>query len=423
MIFKKWQVYAGFLIIAALACIYLFVLGGIDAGEDDSDDPYNRFLKEQEEKKKEKDKPKDVMPVKVEVSEVFRGELIKRVSAYGHAQAMKLVKITPEKTGKVSEIKVSEGNFVKKGDLLFKLDDEGVKLEYQKAKDEEVKAYSQFLVEEMEFRGGENYRAKRLAKAEKDFREAEKRYEKGLISRSDFEAKERIYELTKEAARLNRDEVRLIETGLSNARLNLESAKLELEKTKCRAPFDGVVTGIEIVEGQQVSNATEVMTLVDYKKIKIVAEVLENEIPALKINRKVKIDFLAIEDKVYEGTIAHISPLIDTEKRTGEVIIYIDNPDYAIKPGMMARIRLDAHIFHDRLLVPRSAVLERDGKRLVFIVKDARAQWEYVRTGLENEEYVEIIPDANVGVHGVHEGDMVIISGHYSLAHDTKVIY
>jgi RND family efflux transporter MFP subunit len=421
MIFKKWQVYAGFVIIIVLVCVYLFVLGGIGSENDVEKDPYTRFVEEQE--KRDEDKPKDVMPVKVEVSKVFSGDLVKRVSAYGHAEARKLVVITPEAVGKVSRIQVSEGSTVKRGELLFELNDEEATLTYKRAKDDEISAYSKFLVEEMDFRGGMDYRDRRLLEAEKNYKEADKRLKDRLISSSEFESAKRLYELTKEAAKLNRDEVRLITTGLSKARLEVESARFDLRKTKCRAPFGGVITGIKIVEGQMVGTATEAMTLVDYKKIKIVAEVLENEIPALEVDRKVKIDFMAIEDKVYEGTIAHISPLIDTEKRTGEVIIYIDNPDYTIKPGMMVRIRLDAHIFHDRLLVPRSAVLERDGKRLVFIVKDGRAQWEYVQTGLENEEYFEIIPDPNVGVHGVHEGDTVITSGHYSLAHDTKVIF
>jgi hypothetical protein len=52
-----------------------------------------------------------------------------------------------------------------------------------------------------------------------------------------------------------------------------------------------------------------------------------------------------------------------------------------------------------------------------------RAQWEYVRTGLESDEYIEIIPDPEIGILGVHEGDTVITDGHFSLAHDVKVRY
>jgi cell shape-determining protein MreC len=82
---------------------------------------------------------------------------------------------------------------------------------------------------------------------------------------------------------------------------------------------------------------------------------------------------------------------------------------------MFAHVVLDTEIFADRLLVPVEAVLLRDNRQLVFVVRDGRAQWEYVTTGLENEEWMEIIGD------NLNEGDIVVTSGHFTLAHDTQV--
>jgi RND family efflux transporter MFP subunit len=363
------------------------------------------------------------VPVKVKVEKVIAGDLIKRVSAYGNAEAQKLVKITPETSGKVIKMFVKEGDRVSKNTVLFKLDTTDAQLSLKRAKNDEIKAYSEFLVSEMDYNGMNDDRNVKIEQARKRLDEAKKKFESGSISKKEYEQVAYSCELTIEASSVNRGEVVKSRTGLTGAKLSVESAELEIKKKNITAPFDGTVTDIKIVEGKNVNAGEESMTIVDYKNIKIAAEVLENEIPALKVGRKVKIDFLAIEGKIYGGLISAISPLIDSEKKTGKVYINIPNADLKIKPGMYARIRLDAHIFGGRLLVPRAAVLERDGKRLVFVIKNGRAQWEYVRTGLENEEYIEIIPDSEIGILGVHEGDMVITDGHFSLAHDVKVSY
>lgn len=371
----------------------------------------------------ESGKSEESIPVSVKVGKVIVGDLIKRVSAYGNAEATRIVKIVPETSGKVIELAVHEGDRVSKNNILFKLDDADARMRLDQAKDDENLKYSQFLIREMDYDGMSDNRSINIDAAKKRLQEAEQKLKDGVISKKEYDQIAHTCQLAIEAAGVNRSDIVKSSTGLTNARLNVESAKLELQKKTIRAPFDGIVTDIKIVAGKTVSTGEETMTLVDYRNIRIAAEVLENEISALKKGRKVKIDFLAIEGKVYDGEISAISPLIDPEKKTGKVYINIPNPDYMIKPGMYARIRLDAHIFGGKLLVPRSAVLERDGKRLVFIVKNGRAQWEYVRTGLENEEYIEIIPDSEIGILGVHEGDIVITDGHFSLAHDVKVRY
>jgi HlyD family secretion protein len=82
---------------------------------------------------------------------------------------------------------------------------------------------------------------------------------------------------------------------------------------------------------------------------------------------------------------------------------------------MFAQVSLDAEILGDRLLVPLEAVLLRDNRELVFVVRNGRAQWEYVTTGHENERWIEILGD------NIHEGDIVVTGGHFTLAHDIPV--
>jgi RND family efflux transporter MFP subunit len=426
MIFNKKTLYLAVGAAALIIAAFIIIPAKSKTAENPANgntDAQNTNAKSSDNNLSKNSKSDESVPVSVKVEKVIVGDLIKRVSAYGNAEATRLVKITPETSGKVIQLRVKEGDKAAKNAVLFRLDNADARLKLEQAKDTEILAYSQFLIREMDYEGLDDNRSINIESAKKRLEDATNKYNAGLIPKKEYEQILHTCKLAIEAAGVNRSDVVKSSTGLTSARLNVEAAKLDLQKKDVRAPFDGIVTDIKIVEGKTVGSGEETMTLVDYRNICIIADVLENEISALKIGRKVKIDFLAIEGKIYDGAISAISPLINPEKKTGKVYINIPNADYKIKPGMYARIRLDAHIFGGRLLVPRSAVLERDGKRLVFIIKNGRAQWEYVHTGLENDEYIEIIPDPEIGILGVHEGDIVITDGHFSLAHDVKVKY
>jgi hypothetical protein len=98
----------------------------------------------------------------------------------------------------------------------------------------------------------------------------------------------------------------------------------------------------------------------------------------------------------------------------------MDNPSEEIKPGMHAEVEFPTEIFTGRLLVPQQAILVRGGRKLVFAVEGDVAKWRYIEVGLENERFAEVLPGKEPG-WGVSAGDTVIIEGHITLAHDTKV--
>ena len=79
-----------------------------------------------------------------------------------------------------------------------------------------------------------------------------------------------------------------------------------------------------------------------------------------------------------------------------------------------AEVEIAAEIFKDRVIVPQEAVLTRGGRKLVFVVEEGTAKWRYVEIGVENERYAEILD-------GVMAGELVIIEGHFSMAHDARV--
>ena len=82
---------------------------------------------------------------------------------------------------------------------------------------------------------------------------------------------------------------------------------------------------------------------------------------------------------------------------------------------MFADLKIRIHEYQDRLLIPRDALLIRDERKVTFVYQKGRAQWHYVQTGLENDQYYEIL-------EGLEEGDSLITSGHFNLAHDARVV-
>jgi HlyD family secretion protein len=88
---------------------------------------------------------------------------------------------------------------------------------------------------------------------------------------------------------------------------------------------------------------------------------------------------------------------------------------------MYADVRLEAARLANRILVPARAVIQRDGRPLVFVVKEGRAQWVYINPGRSNGSETEVLPDTATGLIPVQVGDQVIIEGHITLAHDAPV--
>ena len=91
-----------------------------------------------------------------------------------------------------------------------------------------------------------------------------------------------------------------------------------------------------------------------------------------------------------------------------------DTPGAVLRPGMIVSVRIATAIEPESVVVPQEAVIHREGKPVLFVVQDDRAQWRYVVPGPSNGEQVVIL-------EGVHAGEEVITDGHFVLAHDARV--
>jgi RND family efflux transporter MFP subunit len=323
------------------------------------------------------------VPQPVTGAVVIRDTLWVTVNAAGRAAAFRSTAVNALVEGLVQRVPVRENSRVGAGNLVLQIDTSELALSVEQARSELLNAQAEF---------------QRLTLFDDEIPDPETR---------------RLRELNARAS-----------SGLAAAEVRVKQEELRLARASVRAPFGGRIADLRVVAGQYVSTGTELLTVVDLDPIKVEVSVLEAELGYLTEGRRAVVTFAAFPDEVFTGRIETLNPVVDVEQRTGRVTVLLPNPDGRIKPGMYADVALDARSFPDRLLVPRSAILERgDSRRTMLFVYEGDAdrglaKWRYVTTGQENEQYVEIVP-SDEGT--VAPGEIVLIDGHHYLAHDTNI--
>ena len=316
-----------------------------------------------EEKPERKLEPLPVTGVQVEP-----GPFVLTVRGTGRAEAVRRAELSPRVGERVNRVHVKPGDRVERGQVLVELDAEP----FQWA----------------------------LRDAEADLARAE----------LDFDA-----QLFADTAATEEKKTRVAHrTGLTRAQQDVERARLDIEGTKLRAPFSGYIAEVDVAIGERIRADEPVLTLVDLATLRIPAEVLESRFGALSPGAAVRVQFPALPGETFDGSVASLGPEVDPDRGTGTAYVELENPRGRIRPGMYADVSIEAESFADRLSVPRSAVLERNRRLLVFLAKSGRAEWSYVETGLETDASIEL-------TSGVAPGDTVLTSGHLTLAHGAPV--
>jgi membrane fusion protein (multidrug efflux system) len=318
------------------------------------------------------------VPQPVVGAEVVRDTLWITVSAVGQAEAFRRTTLQSRVDGIIKAVPTQENRTVGAGELLLQVDT----TEYALA----------------------------LARARADHLSAQARYDEMTF----FDE-----EITDSAVREERARLSRARSGLAQAEVTLEEASLNLQQTSVKSPFPGRVADIRVVEAQYVGPGTELMTIVDLDPIKVEVQVLEADVGYLSEGRRADVTFAAFPGETFTGRVSTINPLVDPDFRTARVTLLLSNPRGRIKPGMYARVSLEAQYFPDRILVPRSAILEKDRRDMLFVFEDGRAKWRYVTRGLESDELVEIVQNDETSM--VEPGEIVLVDNHFYISHDAQV--
>jgi RND family efflux transporter MFP subunit len=257
---------------------------------------------------------------------------------------------------------------------------------------------------EVVFRIASGESASRLSSASSSYRNSQALYE--------FECENYRGELTTEVESMLRQT-----TGLADAQTSLSSAQTQYSNAAIRAGFNGLVSDVSAREGMVVYPGTLLGEIIDPWSLQAKVNLDERELASCASGQRVYVTIPSLNDTTVIGTVASVSPVIDPSMRAGEVII--DLPAVpGLRTGATARLEIVVAVYPDQLVVPQEAILIRDDRDMVFVVVDGHAQWRYVTLGPEGRGIVAIIEGVE---EGITEGDQVITSGHYSLAHEAPV--
>jgi RND family efflux transporter MFP subunit len=317
-------------------------------------------------------------------AEVRKGDLVLSINTTGQVRSQGVAALKSEASGTVDQVLVQPGARVSRGQVLVALDPRPFDLALREAEAAVAEARVRYLDYVVD-----------LIPAGKTLEEAQIPVERQQNAR--------------------------VRSQLATAEVRLERAKLERERANIVAPFGGVIDRLDVSAGERVTSGQNIVTVVNVTDLRIEASVLEHDLPLLRVGGDAAVLSPAAGGSV-QGTISAILPLVDSTTRAGRAIVRVPpSAAGALRPGMYADVKLESSRLAGRTLVPTRAVIEREGRPLVFVVRNGRAQWTYITPGRTNGVDTEVLPDSVTGQIPVAVGDTVLIEGHLTLTHDAPV--
>lgn len=312
---------------------------------------------------------KEEPAIPVEVAMVGTGPIEAAYRGTATLEAEEEATVMAKQGGVIEQVRVEEGDRVKAGQVLARLETDRLRYELARTKAD-------------------------MDRLEQDFVRNKSVYQRNLVSREAYER---------------------TQFELEAARAAFDLARLALSESEIRAPFDGMVTARYIKLGNQIQPNTAAFRVTQLDRLRAAIYVPERDIYKLKPDHRVTLSTDAWPGKTFGGRVELISPVIDPATGTVKVTVQIDPDQPDLKPGMFAR----AEILYDRheaaLLVPKDAVLTEDASQAVYVVADGKATRRPIRIGYSDAEHYEVI-------EGLAAGDPVVTTGQAHLKDDAKVI-
>jgi len=336
--------------------------------------------------------------------------------------------VAPQTSGKVVALGVDIGSYVKRGQMLVKLDDAELKLRVDQAiaQVEQAKAALRQAEEKIGLRPGQAFDPNKVAEvaaarvtfelADKNLQRAEKLIESGDVSRSFYDEQrarrdqlKEQYEAALAQARQNYAGVAVARTNVSNAEAQLALARKSLSYSVIFSPIDGFVAERVADLGEYVSPQQKVATIVKTNPLRMRIDIPEQAIQEIQVGQSASITTSAWPDRQFNGRIARIAPSVSATSRTLTVEAEVENGSGALKPGQFATVRINQSRPAPVVFVPARAVVSEAGVSRVFVIKDGHAEQRVVQTGQTESDLIQV-------KSGVSNGEQVATSSLEKLA-------
>jgi len=347
--------------------------------------------------------------IEVTTAAAIRRDLPEFFEASGSLAGDQQTDVAPQASGKVVAVSVEIGSYVRRGQLMVRLDATELKLKVDQAaaQVEQANRAIRRAEEKIGLRSNQSFDPNRVAEvnaarvalelADKNLRRAEKLIESGDVSRSFYDEQRSHRDQLKEQydaalaqARQNYAAVVVARTNVANTEAALALARKNLSYTDILAPIDGSVVERTADLGEYVSPQQKVVTLVRTNPLRIRIDIPEQAIPNVQVGQSVSITTSAWPDKNFAGKVARIAPNVSAQSRTLTVEAEIDNSSGALKPGQFATVRILQPRPVAAVLVPQRSVITETGVSRLFVIKDGHAEQRLVQIGQTEGDLVVI---------------------------------
>lgn len=334
--------------------------------------------------------------VELRVVRVKKGAISMIVHGSGELEPAKIVDIPSSLAGTVGQVHVNIGNAVKGGQLLATIR-AGEIMERLEKSEQALRLAGAAL------KKSEEQHAAAVNRLEK----TRELLGKDLIARKDLSAAED----AAAAASAGRDLARA-----QRSQQEAEQAQLRqlLALSNIFAPFAGVVTRRWVEPGEQVKSSAPVLTIGDPGLLKIVIKIPAKYLSSIHKGLAAKIELRDIPGRVLQGQAANAYPDSTTGGDGALAEIHLVNAEFEWTPGSQASVTLRLDEQRDALLVPKQALVERDGRTFVYAIVDGKAQRRPVITGESQDEMVEM-------TSGVVEGERIVVAAPRTMAEGLRV--
>jgi HlyD family secretion protein len=393
---------------------------------------------------------KRVEGVTVNTEAIQKRKLDALVSASGKIQPKRFVNISADTMGRVTDLVVNEGDRVKKNQFLLQVDPRNLRSAVTRTEASLAAAKSQTEQLTMSIESARTS----LKLAEDNFKRQQQLWKGGLTTREALDRAESELKVRQSDLRSQEQQIQTQRLRMQQEQASLETDRYNLSKVRIESPIDGIVTRRNIEEGEMVvvgtmNNAgTVLLTIADMSVIEAEVDVDETDIPQVKLGQIAKITIDAIPDKTFTGKVTEIgnSPIqttgqaVSSQATNFKVVVTVDSEIPDVRPGFTCTAEITTATRENVLALPiqattvREMVVDEKGEVVrapatdqkrparaggvqaaelkpgqskkemegVFLVRDGKAFFAPVTTGIAGEKYFEAIS-------GVKEGDNVII--------------
>ena len=343
---------------------------------------------------------------KVKVVQAAISSIITDIEYSGKLKPVREVSVSPKISGKVASVKADAGNRVERGEILFTLDSNDFQAQLQQ---------QQANLESSRTNAEQALRNAQIAydNAKESYDKNKQLFDAGAISMQTLDDSKMKLDNAAIALSFSKNKYDLESggSGISPAEAGVQAASTQIQNTVVVSPITGVISICNIDEGEIAASSSPAVTIIDTGEMVAEINVPDTMIGKVKKGQVVPVKVTALDNKTIGGVVNSVSPAADSKTQMYTIKININNRDNGLKPGMFARVSLQAEKKDNAITVPNEVLKVEDGVSYVYAVVQSTVKKIPVDTGLSNDRITEIVGGLDKDADIISEGQIFLNDG------------